>query len=367
MKYLFINSVYGMRSTGKIVAKQCAELALEGNECMAAYGRGTAADGTVRTYRIGTRIGNTWHGMLSRLFDKQGLCSKAATRKLVKMMREYDPDVIWLHNLHGYYINYEMLFDALKSMHGKKVFWTLHDCWAFTGHCAYFTAAGCDKWKTGCGKCIQKRTYPITIGIDCSADNFKRKMKAFTGVEDLTLITPSKWLADLTRESFLSCYPVEVVYNKVDTEVFRNTTNDVKNELGIPDKKMILGVAVGWEETKGMPDIIKLRKILSDEYVIVLIGSISNRFRNLPEGIINIALLGDQHRLAQFYSAADVLINPTHQDNYPTVNIEAAACGTPVVTYRVGGSSESVEPINVVEENDVCAMAKRIVSICRGE
>ena len=367
MKYLFINSVYGKRSTGKIVAKQCAELSSAGNECMVAYGRGEAEKGSVRTYRIGTRVGNAWHGLMSRLFDMQGLCSSAATKKLIKVIHEYMPDVIWLHNLHGYYINYEILFDALKSLQGVKVYWTLHDCWAFTGHCAYFTAVGCEKWRTGCRKCIQKRAYPITIGADRSQRNYERKKAAFAGVGDLTLITPSKWLAELTRESFLSGYPVEVVYNTVDQEIFKPTPNDVKNELGIADKKMILGVAVGWEETKGMPDILRLRSLLSRNYVIVLIGEVSKKYRDLPEGILGIASIKDQKRLAQYYTAADVLINPTHQDNYPTVNLEAAACGTPVITYRVGGSSESVDPENVVEENDVSGMAERIKSICSAE
>ena len=367
MRYLFINSVCGRRSTGKIVANTCRELAEQGHECLVAYGRDDAAAQGFETFRIGGGTDTALHILMTRTLDLHGFCSKSATRRLIARMEEYKPDVIWLHNLHGYYVNIELLFDAIKRMPGVKVFWTLHDCWAFTGHCAYFTAAKCDRWRIGCGSCPQRGAYPKTFGPDMSARNWARKRRAFTGVGDLTLITPSRWLASLTRESFLNEYPVRVVNNTVDTGVFRPTPSGVKTELGIEGKHMVLGVAVGWEETKGMPDILMLRERLDDSFVIVLVGSVAKRFLPLPKGIIGVPATKDQTELARIYTAADVLINPTHQDNYPTVNLEATACGTPVVTYDVGGSGESAEPANVVAEGDVEAMAGRIRAICRSQ
>lgn len=364
MKYLFINSVYGVRSTGKIIAEQCEKLQREGHICAVAYGRETIDDPAVRQIRIGKNADYMTHAFLSRLFDLHGLCSKSATRAFLKQMDVYQPDVIWLHNLHGYYINFEILFQWLKDHPEINVYWTLHDCWAFTGHCAYFTMAGCDQWKSGCSRCSQLHTYPKTCGFSHVKRNYRKKKKAFTGVENLELITPSKWLADLTRESFLSEYPVQVVHNSINREVFKPTVSGFRERHHLEGFYLVLGVAVGWEETKGLPDMIKLREQLPDRYVMILVGATERQSAAFPSGMIGIGRTGDQKELAAIYTAADVFVNPTHQDNYPTVNLEASACGTPVITYNVGGSAESVPEENVVPENDVAAMAIRIMQIC---
>lgn len=364
MKYLFINSVYGVRSTGKIIAEQCHMLQAKGHQCAAAYGRETADDPDVRQIRIGKRADYLVHAVLSRIFDLHGLCSKRATKVFLKQVETDPPDVIWIHNLHGYYINFEILFRWLKDHPQIKVYWTLHDCWAFTGHCAYFTMAGCDRWKNGCSHCTQLHTYPKTCGLDHVKRNYLKKREAFTGMENLELITPSRWLADLTRESFLAEYPVRVIHNSIDREVFRPTESDFRKRYGLENVYLVLGVAVGWEETKGLQDMLKLRQQLSDQYVIVLVGATDRQTASFPGGVIGINGTADQRELAAIYTAADVFVNPTHQDNYPTVNLEAGACGTPVITYNVGGSPESVPPENVVPENDIAAMALRIIQIC---
>lgn len=364
MKYLFINSVYGVRSTGKIIAEQCHMLQAKGHQCAAAYGRETADDSDVRQIRIGKRADYLVHAVLSRIFDLHGLCSKRATKVFLKQVETDLPDVIWIHNLHGYYINFEILFRWLKDHPQIKVYWTLHDCWAFTGHCAYFTMAGCDRWKSGCSHCTQLHTYPKTCGLDHVKRNYLKKQKAFTGMENLELITPSRWLADLTRESFLAEYPVCVIHNSIDREVFRPTESDFRKRYGLENVYLVLGVAVGWEETKGLQDMLKLRQQLSDQYVICLVGATDRQTASFPRGVIGINGTADQRELAAIYTAADVFVNPTHQDNYPTVNLEAGACGTPVITYNVGGSPESVPPENVVPENDIAAMALRIMQIC---
>lgn len=366
MKYLFINSVYGVRSTGKIIAAKCHELQNEGHVCFAAYGREATDDASVKLIRIGGKADYLIHAGVSRLFDKHGYCSKRATKAFLKEIEKEHFDCIWLHNVHGYYLNLELMFDWLRRHPEIKVYWTLHDCWAFTGHCAYFTMARCDKWKTHCGKCPQLKTYPNALLFDHSYGNYEHKRRAFSGVKDLTLITPSQWLADLTRESFLKDYPVEVVKNEIDTSVFKPTPSDFREKNGLTDKHIVLGVAVGWERTKGFQDMMALRRILPEEYVMVLVGVTKKQIEELPEGVIGIERTNNQRELAEIYTAADVLVNPTHQDNYPTVNLETQACGTPVVTYNVGGSPESVPKENVVEENDIRGLAERIKSICIG-
>ncbi len=364
MKYLFINSVYGVRSTGKIIAAKCHELQEQGHICYAAYGREAIEDDSVPLIRIGGRADYLFHAVISRLFDMHGYGSRRATKAFLKEIEKENFDCIWLHNIHGYYINMEMLFDWLKQHREIKVLWTLHDCWAFTGHCAYFTMAKCDKWKTHCRECPQLKTYPNAFLLDRSFKNYEKKRHVFTGVPNLTMITPSRWLADLTRDSFLTVYPVEVIHNEIDQTVFKPTPGDFRENHGLTDKYIVLGVAVGWERTKGFQDMMALRDVLPKQYTMVLVGLTQKQIMELPDEVIGIERTNNQIELAEIYTAADVLVNPTHQDNYPTVNLEAKACGTPVVTYNVGGSPESAAPENVVEENNIEGLADRIMRIC---
>lgn len=364
LRYFFINSVYGKRSTGKIIADKCHELQNMGHICMVAYGREAIDDPAVQMVSIGKRKDYLVHAALSRVFDLHGLCSKRATERLIHKIEDFTPDVIWLHNIHGYYINYEILFDWIKKNPSIKVYWTLHDCWSFTGHCAYFTMAKCDRWKSGCHNCPQLKSYPKCYGFDRSKKNYLQKKSAFTGVNDMTLITPSVWLAELTRRSFLAEYPVKVINNTVNEEVFRPVESNFRVDHGIENKYIVLGVAVGWEVTKGLQDMLALREKLDDSYVMVLVGVTKKQIKNLPKGIIGISRTENQQQLAEIYSVADVFINPTHQDNYPTVNLEARACGATVVTYNIGGSPESADSENVVDENDIDGLVRRVTQIC---
>lgn len=341
MKYLFINSVVGVGSTGRIVADQCRKLQQQGHQCVVAFGRSKANCDDIKTIQIGTTWDYKWHGVITRALDRHGFGSKYATEKFLKWVAEYDPDVIWLHNLHGYYINIEILFDWIKKQSGKTVKWTLHDCWSFTGHCSYFTLVQCERWKDICRECPQKRKYPTSILKDNSQDNFRRKRQAFTGVENLTLITPSKWLADLTRESFLNEYPVEVHYNTIDTNIFKPTQSDFREKYNLKNKIIILGVASVWEERKGFNDFLKLAEIVDDHYVIVLVGVDKKQKSQLKSNMIGIERTNNIKELAEIYTMADVFFNPTYEDNYPTVNLEAQACGTLVVSYDTGGARET--------------------------
>lgn len=360
MNYLFINSVYGVRSTGKLIAAKCRELTQQGHKCAVAYGRETMEDANVKQISIGKRRDYLCHAFLSRIMDCQGFLSARATKAFLKELEDFQPDVVWIHNLHGYYLQVEILFTWLKAHPSVKVYWTLHDCWAITGHCSHFTVAKCERWRSGCFRCPQKREYPSSYVLDRSAKNYARKKTAFTGVTDLTIITPSQWLAGLVKQSYLSKYPVIVQENQIDTAIFKPTHGTFRETYHLEHKWIVLGVAVGWEETKGLPDILKLRAKLDDRFVIVLVGMTPRQIRHLPKGILGIERTRNQVELAQIYTAADVFVNPTHQDNYPTVNLEARACGTPVVTYNVGGSPESAGWEHIVEENDIDGLAARI-------
>ena len=342
-----INSVCGVGSTGRICTDIADMLISEGHECKIAYGRKTVPEKYKDiAYRIGSDFGVKVNGVKARLFDNEGFNARSATKKLIKWIKHYNPDVIHLHNLHGYYLNVKLLFNYLKTC-GKKVVWTLHDCWSFTGHCAYFDCPHCDKWQTECGKCIRAKDYPKAI-FSHAKRNFKRKKQIFCGVPNLTIVTPSKWLAELVKQSFLKEYPVQVINNGIDLTVFKPTASDFKEKYGLQNKKVILGVANVWEKRKGFDDFLELAKLISDDYRIVLVGVTDEQLKKLPPKVIGIKRTNSATELAQIYTAADVLFNPTYEDNYPTVNLEAQACGTPVITYPTGGSVESVPDENIV-------------------
>lgn len=341
MKYLFINSVAGVGSTGRIAAEKCRELMAQGHPCVLAYGRDKGNCDDIPTIRIGSSLDYNLHGALTRVLDAHGFGSRAATRRFLEQVKEFDPDVVWLHNIHGYYLQVELLFAYLKESR-KKVIWTLHDCWAFTGHCPHFDYIGCEKWRTGCHHCDQTREYPASFVLDGSRENYERKRRAFTGVSDLTLITPSQWLADLVKDSFLGEYPVQVVHNRINTDIFRPTAGDFREKYDLEGKKMILGVAGVWCERKGLQDMVRLSQSLDKTYRVALVGLTQEQIGEMPETVLALPRTRSPRELAEIYSAADLFVNPTYEDTYPTVNLEARACGTRVVSYDTGGCRETL-------------------------
>ena len=349
MKVLFINTVCGVGSTGRICTDIADMLSAQGHDCKIAYGRGVVPE-RYNNYavRIGPDKSVKFNALKARLFDNEGFNAKAETLKFISWVRTYDPDVIHLHNLHGYYLNIEILFDYLKNC-GKKIIWTLHDCWAFTGHCTHFQYPHCDKWQTECDKCVRKKDYPKAYFTHAKR-NFNKKKQIFCGVDNLTLVTPSEWLARLVKESFLKEYPIKVIHNGIDLSAFKPTECDFREKFGLQDKKIILGVAGVWDKRKGLDDFLKLSESLkdNDEYRIVLVGLTDKQVKKMPKNIIGIKRTNNTAELAGLYTTADVLFNPTYEDTYPTVNLEAQACGTPVITYATGGSVESVPEENVI-------------------
>lgn len=343
MKVLLINSTCGTGSTGKICTDIAQALENEGHECKIAYGRRGVPDKYKKyAVKIGSNFGVKVHGFLSRIFDNSGFGSRRATKKFIKWVKEYDPDVIHLHNIHGYYLNVEVLFKYLKTC-GKRIVWSLHDCWTFTGHCAHFETVACYKWRNGCYKCAKKKSYPASLVFDRSKKNYKLKKQLFTAIPNLTLIVASKWLAKYVEESFLREYPIKLIKNGIDLSIFNPTESDFRKIHGIEDKFVLLGVSDHWTKGKGRDVFIELSKRLDDEFKIVLVGTDDQVDKILPENIISIHRTANQIELAKIYSAVNLFVNPTWQDTFPTVNMEALACGTPIVTFNTGGSPEIID------------------------
>lgn len=359
-----INEECGTGSTGRICTDIAAALESDGNEVKIAFGRNAdivPAQYNKYAVRIGNDIDLKIHGLITRAFDATGFGSMRATRRFIQWIYQFDPDIIHLHNLHGYYINIDLLFSCLKQLN-KPVVWTLHDVWPFTGHSAYCDAVGCSKWKNGCENCPQMKVYPKAY-VDRSKKNWERKRNIFCGVTNLTIVTPSKWLAELVEDSFLNEYPVKVINNGIDTGKFHKVSTHLKADLGLQRKRILLSVATVWNDLKGLSDFERLADLLGENYKIILVGGMTNsQEKELPESILHIRRTQDVNEMVELYNTADIYLNLTYCDTYPTVNLEAASCGTPVITYAVGGSTESAEMFGgiSVRRGDVEAVAHAV-------
>ena len=363
MKILQINTVYGVGSTGKM-AEQLHDLCLaHGIECLTGH-RDNGKKPLRDALEISGRFNGRVHGFLARMTMLKGYFSYFRTKMFLRKVKKYRPDVIHLHNLHGCYIHIGALMKYIKKERIPVVF-TLHDCWAFTAICPHFSLAKCNKWTSGCGHCPQRRKYSSSP-IDLSRAVWKNKKKWFSGVPQMIIVTPSAWLADLARQSFLGQYPVRVIPNGIDLSVFSPVESDFRVRHGLENKKIVLAVSFGWSYEKGLDVMIALAGRLPSDYRIVLVGTDEATENQLPENILAIRRTNDQQELAAIYSAADVFVNPTREDNYPTVNMEAIACGTPVLTFRTGGSPESVDPScgSVLNTDDTDALEKEIIRVC---
>lgn len=367
MKLLFINSVLSYGSTGRIVEDICNHVSAEGSVCLVAHGVKYHKYSQYDNYVLGSKKDLFWHEFNSFIGDSHGLASKKATRELIGHISSYQPDVIHLHNIHGYYLNYPILFDYLSSVN-TPIVWTLHDCWSITGHCSHFDFIGCDRWKTGCGHCPGLSVYPRSLFVDRSARNWRLKKECFTSVQDrLTIVPVSNWLESFVRQSFLKDAAIQTIHNGVDIETFSpKEVSSQKDKYSLGDKKVVLGVALPWTSRKGFEDMIQLADILpSDEYQVMMVGLSDKQLKHLPSNIIGVKRTNSAAELAELYSLATVFVNPTYEDNFPTVNIEALACGTPVISYRTGGSPEAIDDETgiLVEKGDVAGMASAVASV----
>lgn len=363
-KLLQLNASLNKGSTGRI-AEQIASLARSrGWEAYMVHGARYVNVSEMIARQVVTPLGEKLHAVKSMLFDAHGLGSTLATRRVIEEIENLSPDIIHLHNIHGYYINYKVLFEYLRSV-DIPVVWTLHDCWAMTGHCAWFDSINCERWKTGCYSCPLKGEYPKTLLLERSKRNYMLKKGLFASLGNMTIVPVSQWLEDIVKESILKGYPCHVINNGIDISVFSPLQSDLRSELGVDDKTVLLGVASIWEERKGLQDFIKLAETLPDMYRIILIGVSDSQCESLPNNVIGVTRTDSQKELAEYYSMADVFVNPTYSDNFPTTNLEALACGTPIVTYRTGGSPESVteETGLVVDKGDFDALVKAIEEV----
>ena len=345
MRVAIINTVIGTGSVGRIACGTADEIINNGGEALLCRGRGEEIDGYVN-YRVGSDPDMFIHGILTRITDKHGLYSKGATHRLIRRLEAFEPDVIQLHNIHGYYANYPVLFDWLKECK-RPIVWTLHDCWSFTGHCVHYEYCGCDKWEYGsCFDCPEKSEYPASYIKDASKSNMALKKQCFTGVPGMHLVTPSEWLKGSVEHSIMKDYPVQVINTGIDLDIFKPSPSGLREKYDIGDRILLLGVANPWRERKGLYDFGALYKLLEerypDKYRIALIGLKPSHMDELPEGIIKIVHTESVAELAQWYSMANIYVNLTYGDTFPTTNIEALACGTPVITYASGGSGEAV-------------------------
>ncbi|MBS4058272.1 MAG: glycosyltransferase [Bacteroidales bacterium] len=365
MKLLQINNTVNSGSTGRI-AEEIGLKAIKANYESYIAAANTSRPSKSKIIQIGNVSDLKMHGLKTRLLDRHGFGSAKATKELVSTMEQLNPDLIHLHNIHGYYLHIRILFEYLKK-HQKAVVWTFHDCWPFTGHCSYFDAVDCFKWQTECNHCPNMKGYPASWGLDQSKRNFHDKREIFNGLNTLQIITPSKWLSNHVNISFLSSYPVKVIYNGIDLKAFRPNRSDkgILSKYKLSKNPVLLGVASIWDKRKGLDDFKKISQLIDKKYQIVLVGLKKTQISNLPDNIRGIERTENVEELAALYSAAAVFVNPTYVDNFPTTNIEALACGTPVITYNTGGSPEAIDENTgkVVEKGNVESLAKEIEKI----
>ncbi len=361
MKIVQINSTCGVGSTGKICVAVSELLTASGIENYIMYTFGNSVYSKGKRYMSWIEI--KWQALKAKVFGNYGFQSKMGTRRLIAEIEKISPDIIHLHNIHSHNVHLDELFTYLRKRK-IKIYWTFHDCWAFTGYCPHYYMAKCEKWKTkGCGNCPQRASY--SWFIDRSKTMFDRKKQLFTGL-DLVIITPSQWLANEVNNSFLRGIPVEVISNGIDLSVFYPCMSDFRTIHNLRNRFVILGVAFGWGTRKGLDVFIRLATRLdSEKFQIVLVGTDDKIDKILPKNVISIHRTTNQKELAEIYTMADIFVNPTREDTYPTVNMEALACGTPVITFRTGGSPEIIDEKTgiVVECEDEDALYNAIVSL----
>lgn len=360
MKVLFINLVYGTGSTGKIVADIIQLLEKSGHDAKVLYGVGEEPT-CQNAVKFSTELDYYFHNVMSRITDHAGLYSRRATKRLIHEIKEYQPDLIHLHTLHGFYVNYEMLFCFLKKAN-IPVIWTLHDCWAFTGHCTHYSQTGCTQWQTLCTRCRLLYRYPQCYFKGDVINNYIRKKKAFSQMKNMTLTVSSRWLAKQISLSFLRDYQLEVIPNGVNRSIFFPQSSELRSQYHLNGKNIVLGVANAWNTRKGLNDMIALANQLGTEYQVVLIGLIEKQMEQLPKGILGIKRTANQVELAQWYSEADVFVNPTYEETFGMTTVEAQACGTPVVVYQTDGCPETIAPGNgiLVTQGDLQELEKAV-------
>lgn len=354
-KILQINIRVNKGSVSRITEQIGVKVLEQGWESYVAYGRPSNPSKS-HMIPIGSYNSVKLHYLMSNLTGRHGLFSTRATKQLVEKIIDLKPDIIHLQNIHGYYINYRILFEYLNST-DIPVVWTLHDCWSFTGHCSHFVSANCDRWKNGCHDCPLKHDYPRSLFFDFSKKDYELKKKLFAGNKNLHLVPVSHWLEGLVKQSYFKDHDIRVIHNGIDLSVFYPRQHKGTN------KTKILGVAGVWGRGKGLYDFFTLRERLpKDKFDITLIGLTAEQIAEIPDGIKGVQRTDSVEQLAEYYSDADIFVNLTYADTFPTVNLESLACGTPIITYRTGGSPETIDESTgiVIEQGDIDALVEAV-------
>lgn len=366
MRVYQVNTFCGIKSTGRI-AWEISKLVLEGGgEARIAYGAETpSVESAPYAYQVGNVIGRKVHGALRKLIDGEGYGSYWATKKLIDDIKRFQPHLIHLHNLHGAYLHIPTLFRYLR-LANLPIVWTLHDCWTFTGHCAYFDMSGCKKWLKECQHCPSLLQYPVCKGMDGSKRNHRMKKRFFTMPDAITFVPPCNWLDKLLKQSFLNKYQSRVIYNGINLDVFKPTASDLQERFSLENCHIVVSVASDWDERKGLPYLINAAETLGNDYRFVIIGLTQEQMDQLPAGMLGITHTADAYELAAWYTLADCFANPTLEDNMPMVNLEALACGAPIAVFNTGGCPEAVtsECGIVVAKGDQTAFTEAIRTLC---
>lgn len=360
-KLLQINVCYGHYSTGRIVENISDVVKSHGWDSYVAFRADVPSKNTANLIPIGNKWSKYFHYIKSLLFDKHGQGSTNATLNLINKIKEINPDIIHLHNIHGYYIDIRVLFKYLRKANLPVVI-TVHDCWLFTGHCSHFTKISCDKWKTGCNNCRLISSYPKSIK-DNSSYNYQLKLNLFSNIKDLHLVTVSEWLADLVKESFLGNNDIRVIHNGIDTNVFR-ILNNRPNIPNIDNQcKIVLGVSSAWYDDKGLKDYIALSQILPSDIKICLVGI--NHKHKLPSNIICIPRTTNQNELVNIYNRADIVLSLSKSETFGLTIVEGYACGTPAIVYDNTALPELITPTTglKVPNGDINAVKNAIIEI----
>lgn len=365
MRILQLNTYCGIKSTGRIALTLAQQIEQNGGVCRIGYGvPQISSEAEPYALQIGSKISRKVHGAMRKWFDAEGYGSIWDTYCLLKEIDRFQPDIIHLHNIHGCYLNHGLLFTYIQKNRIPLV-WTLHDCWPFTGHCAYYDAAACTKWKESCSHCPQKHCYPVCTGLDGSARNHRRKKRLFRLPQRIHFVAPCHWMKEQLAASFLGAAEASVIINGIDKSIFTPTPSSLRQQWPIGKRKLILGVASEWDERKGFAYLLQAAQRLGDAYCFAVVGLTDKQAMDLPKNMLAVPSTHDAKSLAAWYTAADCFANPTLEDNMPTVNLEALACGTPVVAFDTGGCAEAIGDCGcVVRQGDMDAFCEKLKEFC---
>lgn len=364
-RVFYISGAINYGAPGRIVEQIGLLAQRNGYEVLVAHSKRNENTTQLPHFAITTKFQEVKHAVGAKFLDLHGLLSTHQTKRLVEIIKEYHPDIIHLHNIHGYFCNFKVLFEYLSTIE-TPVVWTMHDCWPFTGRCFHFLGINCYKWKTGCYDCKAEAGYTVSRYYDRSKSLYELKKNLFSSVKNMTMVPVSDWQAAFLKDSFLKNCKIHTIHNGVDLEKFKPMNSiGLREKYSLKGKFILLGVASPWNARKGLYDFYKLRDLLSEDFIIILIGLKSNQIKELPKGIIGISRTESQQELAEYYSMADIFVNLTYLDTFPTVNLEALACGTPVITYKTGGAPEAIDENTglVIEPGDLKGIVNAILFV----